>query len=153
MPRPNEAEFLESVLQGHRSAIEFCQMLFRISQTWDDLIDLDNDKVSKEKINQAFWEALIGLHENVFFLQHSHELVPLMRQYIMDWLDANTLELGTDHEINIAFVLRDGIGAMVAHCAYLIGGYKWMRHVSAEVRRHIFEESLGAYKSQLEFKS
>lgn len=148
MPRANEEQFLFKVLCGRKDAVRFCQLLFRVSQVWDDLVDGDR-QVAAEDINRAFWMLLVELPVNSFYNDHFSHLQPLLSQYICDWLDANELEKrGDDHGKNIAFVLRDGIGAIIIQCAYLLGGYDYMRKVSEEVRRHIFEEGLEKYKQE-----
>jgi len=149
MPRPDERDFLRMALQNNMAAVAFCECLFRVSQTWDDLIDQDKE-VSKNQINSMMWEALVVLPSNPFYQRWQHELQPLLKAFILDWIDATTLESTDDHGKNIAFVLRDSVGAVVSHCAYLIGGYDWMVKVSPDVRRHIFEEKLEDYKQKLE---
>ena len=149
MARKNEGEFLNYVLMGHAQAIEFCNAVFKISQTWDDLVDRD-EPVSDEAIDAAFWMALITIPSNPFYQRHMLDLTPLLRQYIMDWQDANVLERGTEDERNIAFVLRDAVGSMVIQCAYLIGGYDWKQKISVKVRQHVFDETLDKYKHGLE---
>lgn len=149
MPRNNEAQFLHEVLLGRKDAVEFCQLIFRISQTWDDLIDGDR-RVAPEDINRAFWMAIVEVPANPFYRRHFAYLHPLLAGYITDWLDANELQLTDgDHGRNIAFVLRDSVGALVSQAAYLIGGYEYLRKVSPDIRRHIFEDSLGEYKKRL----
>ncbi len=148
MPRNNEYQFLCNALSGHIEAVEFCRTLFRISQVWDDLVDGD-ESLSTEDINKVFWECLVELPQNPFYQRHFFTLQPLLREYIIQWLDANTLEQGSDHDQNIAFALRDGIGGIISQCAYIIGGYERMRAVSPEIRKHIFEEPLENYKDEL----
>lgn len=148
MARANEAQFLQEVLKGDAGAILLCQHLFEISQIWDDLID--GSYVGKEQINRAFWLALIELPHNPFYVKHLTYLRPLLQHFVMDWFDANALEQRDDHQRNIAFVLRDSVGAIVSHCAFIVGGYDWMRQVSPEIREHIFDEPLENYKKGLE---
>jgi hypothetical protein len=149
MPRDNEADFLGAALQGNVEAIEFCQIIFRISQTWDDLIDRDRP-VEAGEINRMMFEALVELPENGFYQMFFAELRPLIRSYIADWMAANELELESDDGRRLAFVLRDNVGAIVTQCAYLIGGYSWMQQVNAEVRKHVHEDSFEQYVSDLE---
>jgi len=144
----NERQFLIRVLQSNGPAIEMCEILFRISQVWDDLYDNDND-VSKEAINEAFWEALIELPGNTFYQRHFNTIHPLLKQYIIDWMDANLLEQENEHGQNIAFVLRDSVASVVVQCAYLVGGYDWMRTVSPQIRRFMLDEKLDDYKAEL----
>lgn len=149
MNAKEEHDFLVEVLQGNMAAVAFCENLFRISQIWDDLVDGDKPVPTAAK-NEAFWRALISVNENPFYFKHAQELLPLVRSAIVDWMDANDLERQDDHGRDIAFTLRDAIGAIVIHCAYIIGGFPLMRKVSVDVRRRIHDESLGEYKAKLE---
>lgn len=149
MPRSDEREFLNSVLQDCSPAVCFCEQLFRISQVLDDLIDRDKP-VSDAAITGAFWMALIELPANPFYRQHEPYLRPLMASALQDWKDATGMErAGDEHGMHLAFVLRDQLTAVVIQCAYLIGGYDWMQSVSAQIRRHFHEDSLSDYINDL----
>jgi len=149
MPRKNEHDFLMKVLCGNASAVDFCEVLFRISQVLDDLYDGDKQVDREHLVDVLGWESLIRLPNNPFYIQYFHVLNPIMQAAIVDWMDANKLERGRDHEKNIAFVLRDSIGGIISHCALLVGGYAWMREWSPKIRQHIFEEPLKDYKREL----
>ena len=149
MPRPDERQFLNEVLQGCAPAVEFCEQLFRISQLLDDLIDKDKP-VSDATITRAFWVALIELPANPFYRQHELYLRPLMASALQDWTDATSMErAGDQHGKHLAFVLRDQLTAVVIQCAYLIGGYGWMQEVSEHIRRHFHEDTLVDYMNDL----
>lgn len=151
MPQPNERAFLQRVLREHAAAILFCEALFRISQTLDDLIDGDKP-VTGDAVYAAFWEALIELPANPFYRQHEPFLRPLMAAALQDWRDSVTLERAGDHHgRTLAFVLRDQLTSLVVQCAGIVGGAGWMRQVSAEIRRHFHEDALGDYLG--EFKT
>jgi hypothetical protein len=150
MPRENEQEFLDAVLQGNKSAVEFCQIIFRISQTWDDLVDRDKN-VTNDDINIMMFEALVSLPENHFYQQHAIVLTPLLRSYITDWLAANELQVeDSEKSKQIAFVIRSSVSSIITQCAYLIGGYSWMCKVNAEVRHHIHEDTFVEYLRDFE---
>lgn len=144
MPRENEHEFLIEVLKGDIFAVDFCESVFRISQVLDDLIDKDKP-VGDDEIIEIFWRAMIQLPNNEFYRRNFDILNPMLRAMMVDWLDANTLERGGDHEKSVAFVLRDSIGAIAIHSAYLVGGYAWGRKVSALIRSHIHEDTYEDY--------
>lgn len=149
MPRSNEREFLQHVLQGQHAPILFCETLFRISQTLDDLIDKDRP-VSDDAIYDAFWEALIELPANPFYRAHEPYLRPLMAAALQDWRDSVRLERsGNHHHRTLAFVLRDQLTSLVVQCAYLVGGSQWMQKVSGEVRLHFHEDTLMDYVGEL----
>ena len=106
MSRQNEATFLRGVLRNNEAAAQFCEMLFRISQTLDDLIDKDNP-VSDATLIRTFWEALIELPANPFYRQHEPYLRPLMASALQDWRDSACLERSDSHHYKtLAFVLR-----------------------------------------------
>lgn len=145
MPQPSERAFLQHVLQGQAAAILFCEALFRISQTLDDLIDGDKP-VTGQAVYRAFWEALVDIPGNPFYRQHEAVLRPLMAAALQDWRDSVSLERDGDrHGRTLAFVLRDQLTSLVVQCAGIVGGFDWMQQVSAEIRRHFHEDKLDDY--------
>lgn len=150
MPRQDEHAFLCRVFPNAPAAVAFCETLFRISQTLDDLIDRDRP-VSDEAIISAFWQALIELPANPFYRQHELYLRPLMAGALQDWRDSVALERSHDHhQRTLAFVLRDQLTSLVIQCAYLVGGEAWMTQVSVPIRRHFHEDTLSDYLNDLE---
>ncbi|GAB7221304.1 hypothetical protein VoSk93_05150 [Vibrio owensii] len=149
----NQREFIEHALLGDKAAIDFVVKLFNISQIFDDLIDKDKP-VSDEDIFRSYWLCLIELPKNPFYMRHAATLIPMMQIFLVDYRDSVILEreralTENEHGKNIAFVLRDSIGSIITHCAYLIGGYEHMANISVQVREVIFDESLEAYKEGL----
>lgn len=150
MPRSNEREFLQFVLQQQPAPIHFCETLFRISQTLDDLIDRDRP-VSDDTIYAAFWEALIELPANPFYRSNEQYLRPLMAAALQDWRDSVKLERHGDHHgRSLAFVLRDQLTSLVVQCAFLVGGTTWMQQVSEQIRRHFHEDTLNSYLAEFD---
>jgi hypothetical protein len=146
MPRENEQEVLSWALKGNASAIDFCNQIFRISQTWDDLVDGDKP-VGKGDINGMMWMALVEIPQNEFYLKNMGRLTTLLGHFATCWMVSNALEEeGTDHSRSISFVLRDAVSLLVLECAYLIGGAEWKATVSTHVVHHIFEDTLDEYK-------
>jgi hypothetical protein len=149
MPRPNEATFLHQVLQGNVDAVSYCNTLFQISQTLDDLIDGDKS-VPQDAVISAFWKALIELPANPFYRRHEQYLRPLMAASLQDWRDSVVLERSdSEHFKTLAFVLRDQLTMVVIQCAYLAGGESWMTQVSAQIRAHFHEDTLNDYLNAL----
>ncbi|MFM2625739.1 hypothetical protein [Vibrio owensii] len=149
----NQREFIEHALLGDKTAIDFVVKLFNISQIFDDLIDKDKS-VSDEDIFRSYWVCLVELPKNPFYVRHAATLIPMMQIFLVDYRDSVILEREralkeNEHGKNIAFVLRDSIGSIITHCAYLIGGYEHMANISVQVREVIFDESLEAYKEGL----
>jgi hypothetical protein len=139
-----EPELLRHALKGNVEAVNLCLTLFSVSQTWDDLTDGDKE-VAPEAINAAFWNCLVALPSNKFYQLHEKTLGPLVQAAIVDWLTANDLEKGSEHDRTISFVLRDQLTGLVVQCALLIGGYEWMRTVAPDVRRYFHDETLEKY--------
>ena len=148
----SEHENLIYWLKGDMAAVAFCEAVFRVSQTYDDLIDRDMP-VSEEQIHRVFWECLVEIPANPFYQRHQHFLRPLLQASIVDWRDSNELARGGDDDQNIAFVLRDSVSSLAIHCAFLVGGREWMLSVSPAIRRAIFDEDLSKYKLQVEHET
>ncbi|MBT3473241.1 MAG: hypothetical protein HOD58_17130 [Gammaproteobacteria bacterium] len=149
MPSENEKNLLFAVIRDW-DAVRFAQMIFRASQVLDDLYDQDHE-VPKEKIVKTFWEVLVEIPSNPFYLRNIATLTPLLQGMMLDWIDSCTLERsGSEHEQNVAFVLRDSVSALAIHCAYLVNGYDWMVDVSPDIRRLIFNESVEEYRKELD---
>lgn len=148
MPQPNEREFLQYVLKDHGPAILFCESLFRVSQTLDDLIDQDKP-ITGDAIYQSYWEALIEIPSNSFYRANELTLRPLMAAALQDWKDSVTLERDSQHGRTIAFVLRDQLTSLVVQCSCLVGGFDWMQQVSKQIRLHFHEDSLQSYIDDL----
>lgn len=124
--------------------MDFCGLLGQIQQVWDDLVDGDKP-VSVGQVNQAFFNAILVLPLNPFYCQHFAELQPIMRLGMMDWLTANQLEKGDDHDQSLAFMLRDSIVSIVVQSAYLVGGHDWAVAKAPEIRRYFHDEALADY--------
>ena len=142
-----EHEFLLSVLKGHEEAAQMCEMIFYVSQVWDDVID--GDPINQEDKYEVFRTMLIDLPANPFYRHYIGELLPLFETFVADWQTANELEKGSDHDKSIAFILRDSVCAIVVYCAGIVGGYKWREQMGPVVRRYAHDEGLEEYKDQL----
>jgi len=144
-----ENQLIEWALQGNQEAIAFCQIIFDASQVLDDLIDGDKP-VEREAIIAAWWNMLIALPNNRFYVSNLPCLTPALQRSLTDWFDANALEHEDEAGKNIAFVLRDSVSALLIDCAFIVGGYAWGRQVSLTIRKAIHDESLEDYKGKLE---
>lgn len=143
-----EHELLMRWLKNDADAVKFCEAVFYISQVYDDAVDGDRP-ITVGEIHAAFWAALVEIPRNAFYQKHREFLQPLLQASLVDWMDANELQRGSDHDKNIAFVLRDSVSALAIHCAELVGGEAWRRTVSCDLRRVIFDETLVDYKQRL----
>ncbi|MBO9492216.1 hypothetical protein J7384_17780 [Endozoicomonas sp. G2_1] len=144
----DEENFLNRVLKGNTLAVRYCIDLGQLCQLLDDVVDGDKP-VTKGHIERAFWCMLIELPNNSFFIKHNQSLMAVLSTGFNAWLDSNELEKGNDHEQQLAFVLRNNIVEIVCHCAYLVGGYSWMREISPTIRRHYLSEAFSDYQASL----
>lgn len=145
--RAGEREFLVQVLRGHEPAIELAMMLFRISQTWDDVVD--EESVSHRRINEMLWDALFSLTESPFYVQYIGEIKPVLKMAALDWIAANELERGSEHDRTLSYVLRDSLTMLVQQLALIVGGYEWAVEVTPAIRRHFHDERLADYLGDL----
>jgi hypothetical protein len=142
----DQRSFLQRVLKNNMAAVYYCEMLFGVSQVWDDIVDADKPLTSTA-VNAAFWDALITIPNNAFYQQHFHVLNPLMSSCIQDWMDATRMERSSDEHLAASYVLRDSLSNIVIHCARLIGGFSWAQSISLDVRYAVYDESLEEYKA------
>lgn len=145
----DEAQTIRLIVKGNEEAALYCEQFFSVCQIWDDLIDKDKE-VSDSMINTMMWLTLLEMPKNRFFQQYSHELIPVMRQYVIDWFDANQYEnKKDDHSLSISYVLRDSINQLLVQCAYLIGGAEWAANVSFSLRERVHDESIADYAAKI----
>lgn len=133
---------------GDASAVQYVQMVGEASEFFDDLIDKDKP-ISDSWIVSMMYKLLIDMHVNPFFARYKNELVPIMSVAINAWLDANSLERGTDTQVSRAYVLRDLTIEILLHSIQLMRGRDYMRAVSLEVREFFLHESLDEYKESM----
>lgn len=150
MPRQDERQFLNEILLGRQDAVECVEMVSRISQVLDDLIDRDR-YVDPAVIFEAFWEAMIELPGNSFYRQHEPHLRPVLAGVMQDWWDSTRLESTSSKKCHtIAFVIRDNLATFIVQCARLVGGAEYARGMGAMIRMHCHEDSFNDYVKSLE---
>lgn len=149
MPNPtDENRFLSTVLRENESAVLYVRMLGEITQTIDDLYDQDKD-VDPDEIGRVFWQCLVAMPCNAFYQEHFVVLQPQFQLAYFDWLNANELERGSEHDQTLSFVLRDNLVGLVVTCARLIGGYEYAKQVGPAIRRYFHDERLDQYQGNL----
>lgn len=131
------------------AAIAFIIQVFDFAEVIDDLWDGDKP-VTREDITRILFVMLTEFPLNPFFDRFKHQLVPIMVTGINAWLDANTLERGSDNDRVFAYVLRDWYAEMIAFVIYLARGRDYMRAVSMDVRAFFtHHETLDQYREGL----
>lgn len=140
-------EKLRYFLKEDIDAVRFCIDFVFICHLWDDLIDKDKERTDTD-INDAFLAALVEIPGNPFYMRHMHVLRPVILNIILQWEDANTLERGSDHDKQMAWMLRAGMLQIFNVCAYLVGGPAWAREVGPGIRR-MYEETLHDFMEEM----
>lgn len=148
-----DEKFIAWAVKGNRDAIEALKILGFVAHLWDDLVDGDRVRTAEE-ISRAFWMLLVDLPSNPFWRAVDGQMVPVLREGINAWLDANVLEKrkGDETAVVQAFTLRTAYNMLLTSAAYIVGGYEWMRTVSMAVRddRSLTDGSFAEYVQAME---
>ena len=126
-------------LSGNSDAINLLLAVNQIIETWDDLIDKDR-QLSDERVNLAFYNALVTVPNNNFYIEHRQYLTPIIIQAINTWLDANKLERGDVNDRAIAYTLRFMGIQLIQALVFLTGGVEKLRKHSIEMWRFLVAE-------------
>lgn len=151
MGEPGVAFFKElyPLLRDDRDALELCIDLLFVGHLWDDLIDKDKP-LKDEEINSAFAGMLARIPRNPFFQRHVRDLGPLLMSTVLQWKDANKLELrGSSQERAMAYMLRNMLLQVMAYCIWLIGGDAWYEQAGEQFQRLCASELHGAFDAFL----
>ncbi len=134
---------------GDPAAIRFILDFSDTCELFDDIIDRDKELQDAHVIRVLF-AVLTEMPLNPFFDRYKHQLIPIIVTGINAWLDATTLEQGSDNDLVFAYVLRDWYMEFVAYIIYLVRGRDYMRSVSLDVR-HFFthHETLDEYRDKM----
>lgn len=131
--------------RGDEDAVSLAMMVIHIADIWDDLIDKDCGPTD-EDVSKAFLFAVCGMPRNRFYRQHMDELLPVLEVAMLNWLTANEFEhSGERKKLEIAHVIRHGIGDLFIHMARLIGGLQWGIEVAPQVKLLVHNDTLDEY--------
>jgi hypothetical protein len=134
------APWVSRELAGHPEALRFLDIVYRVIEVWDDIIDRDNG-VTDEDIHAAFTALLVELPFNGFFQVQKATLCPMIMVVITSWHAANALA-GDVH----GYVLRK---EFINLCLMVIGlcvGPERQRDVAVEAWKATAEaDSLDEY--------
>jgi hypothetical protein len=143
---------LAYALKDDAAAVQFAQMLVRICDVWDDLIDRDA-AVAPDDIQQAFYLALCGLPANPFYRVHFDALHPLLVSGVLSWWASNALERQPIRRARmIAYTGRSQIAEAIVMAALLVGGVDWARAVAPDIKLMIHSDDPSAYLTEMESK-
>ncbi|WP_018865142.1 hypothetical protein [Thioalkalivibrio sp. ARh3] len=119
-------------------------------ELFDDIVDRDK-AIPEEHAVRVLFNVFTELPVNPFFDRFKYQLIPLLVTGINAWLDANTLERGSESERVFAYVMRDYYMEFVSFVIYLTRGRDVMRALSMEIREFFtHHETLNQYLEGLE---
>jgi len=130
-------------------AIRFIVDFADTCELFDDMIDRDKP-LEDDHIVRVLFKVLTEIPLNPFFDRFKSQLIPIIVTGINAWLDANTLENGSDNDKVFAYVLRDWYMEFVAYVVYLTRGRDYMRSISMDIRQFFtHHETLEEYKEKM----
>ena len=149
---PSTRDLCLKAVRGNPQAYAFLELITGIFHLWDDLHDKDKPRTDKE-IDRVFWDALIDLPRNQFYMANFYALNNAMIVAIQNWHAANEMEeTESDYDKEIAFILRSSYSDLVTLCAVIVGGYEWGRQITSEIHRYWHNEGLAGYKANLDLE-
>lgn len=142
-------QFLKFAYRGNADAVSLAMMLRNISHTLDDLIDGDKE-LTADTVIEAFWDAMIRLPANPFFVEHAVYLRSLMTGALVNWQIANVYERVGGEARNMAHSLRYDLATVLVMMAYIIGGRRWAEAIGPEMRQRCQRQPLAEYLIECE---
>jgi hypothetical protein len=128
-------------LLGDMSAVEFCVLLFQISQLFDDIYD---DGVSKDECLELIMKTMVYLPSNNFYRTFQSQLQPLITSMFLQWMSANKIETqGIEGELEKSYMLRAFIYQIFHFCAILLN-----RDIDGELFQKMYGEKFEEYKRE-----
>lgn len=115
--------------KGNEPAAAFCRAWVDFCHLFDNLYDRDT-KVDDEEMGLRFVQFLAEVSGNPFYEQHKAMFYGLMVVAVNSWIDSNR-RTGAERHVLAGFYHE-----IVTYTAYLVGGWKHMRHFSAETREY-----------------
>jgi hypothetical protein len=141
---------LGEILRGNVAAIQFCEAIHQIVDTWDDLVDRDV-AVSSEEINRMMYLSLIEIPRNPFYVVNQSRLTPTLSAVFMAWFAANDFEKTQNEELWIlGHGCRHWLATTIVACAEIVGGYAHARAAAPYVWSYLLDDEVYAsYRDEL----
>jgi hypothetical protein len=99
--------------------VEWLVMVYDAIQVFDDVAD--DDPIARDDLNATIWNTLVGMHQNQFFITHSHYLVPLLATMILKWQASDTAERAGQADAR-SFIWRAGYYDLILMAVSLTHG-------------------------------
>lgn len=142
-------ERLNWVCCGNQEAVQFCAMIWDITATYDDLIDLDNPSHSAAHVHSMMYNLMFGLPYNKFYMTNFSLLNPIMLNSVANWRIANEME-SQKQDLDIAFIIRSSYIDILRMVAFITGGDAHSIEAGIQLRRYVHQEGLEAYKLEMQ---
>ena len=134
----------KEVLLLNDSASNWLIMLFDIIQTFDDYAD--NDKVTREELDNLIWNTLVLFPTNQFYLNNVMSLTPMVSTMVLKWQASDKVELEKKHN-EVSFVWRAGYYDIILFVVALCNGAKFAKENSHLVMS-LYGEKYEDYKKE-----
>jgi hypothetical protein len=117
------------LVKSDKYALKLILDVLYIGHAWDDFVDGDVQR-GVDDINDAFVRTFRDLANNKFFLslplQVQWQLNGLLISAAMQFRDSTVLEVGSQEDRLIGWILRNSVKAIVHYVVYLAGGSEWI---------------------------
>lgn len=145
----DERTFLNDVLLGNQDAVNFCISLGELTQTIDDVIDMDKP-LTKGDVIHAFLSALVTIPLNPFYRDNLAVFGSILTTVFADYQASVEMETYSHHDKTLAFVLRDNLISVAIMCAVIVGGVRYGMEKATAIRQYFHDETLEDYIGGLE---
>jgi hypothetical protein len=121
--------------RGNENAVQLSLDIYAVIQTWDDLIDRDNE-VSNDDINETFRKLIYTIPTNPFYAAHAHELAPLFHDMMLQWMVANQMEADQKPgDLEKAWMLRAAVYQVFVYISSLAVDAAWAAVAGVDIWR------------------
>lgn len=122
----NAYEIVKLACKGNKDAENFCNAWVDFCHALDDCVDRDKP-VTPDAVAKAFTGYTVELAGNPFFQVNKGLLVGLMVQSANYWVESHNRKDAGERDVTKCFW-----HAVIYEVAHLIGGWVWVREVTAK---------------------
>jgi hypothetical protein len=144
----SDMQVLSGVFLGNGSAVELAEMLVRIADIWDNLVDGDVP-VAPADIHMGFMTALFGLRGNHFYRAHEDTLLPVMLMAAVNWRISCSMQATPGVEREMAHADRYRLADVFILMAQLIGGHEHALTVGPVIKKLCQKEDFATFDQEM----
>jgi hypothetical protein len=143
-------EVTDEICKGNVNAALFIFAITSSLHLWDDLIDRDH-AITDEEINQGFWNMLVAIPSNSFYLANLSTLQAILQLAIENWKAATEYERDpkAPTDLHAAFIIRSTYIDLVTTVARLCGGHLHACKIAKEAHRICHQEGFEGFLDEL----